>query len=104
MSTEHHSSADKPIVIVGGGVTGLVTAHLLLERGQKVIVVEKLSTLGGLARSFKYDNGHVFDCSPHRFDVGNPNVKAYVERILKEESTYFPRKSEVYFKGKYYGW
>ena len=42
MSTEHHSSADKPIVIVGGGVTGLVTAHLLLERGQKVIVVEKL--------------------------------------------------------------
>ena len=46
MSTEHQSSSDKPIVIVGGGVTGLVTAHLLLERGQKQIVVEKLPTLG----------------------------------------------------------
>ena len=90
MSTEHQSSSDKPIVIVGGGVTGLVTAHLLLERGQKVIVVEKLPTLGGLARSFKYDNGYVFDCGPHRFDVGNPNVKAYVERVLKEESDLFP--------------
>ena len=97
-------STSKPIVIVGGGVTGLVTAHILLERGQDVIVVEKLSTLGGLARSFKYDNGYVFDCGPHRFDVGNPNVKSYIERILKEDHTHYPRKSEVYFKGKYYGW
>ena len=92
-----HSTDSKPIVIVGGGVTGLVTAHILLERGQNVIVVEKLNVLGGLARSFKYDNGYVFDCGPHRFDVGNPNVKAYVERILQEDCTNFPRKSEVYF-------
>ncbi len=102
--TTTDSAQNNPIVIVGGGVTGLVTAHILLERGQDVILVEKLDTLGGLARSFKYDNGYVFDCGPHRFDVGNPNVKAYVERILKEECTNFPRKSEVYFKGKYYGW
>lgn len=98
------SASSKPVVIVGGGVTGLVTAHILLERGVKVIVVEKLDTLGGLARSFKYDTGFVFDCGPHRFDVGNPNVKSYVERILEERCTNFPRKSEVYFKGKYYGW
>ena len=97
-------ASSKPIVIVGGGVTGLVTAHILLEQGQDVIVVEKLPTLGGLARSFKYDNGYVFDCGPHRFDVGNPNVKSYLERILKEDHTHYPRKSEVYFKGKYYGW
>ena len=98
------SISDKPIVIAGGGVTGLVTAHLLLEQGCKVVLIEHLPILGGLARSFCYDNGFVFDCGPHRFDVGNPNVKAYIKRILEENYTHFPRKSEVYFKGKYYGW
>jgi protoporphyrinogen oxidase len=98
------SITEKPVVIVGGGVTGLVTAQLLLEHGIQVVVIEKLNTLGGLARSFTYDNGFVFDCGPHRFDVGNPNIKSYVERILGDNHTYFPRKSEVYFKGKYYGW
>ena len=100
------SESSKPVV-VGGGVTGLVTAHILLERGIPVIVVENLNVLGGLARSFKYDNGFVFDCGPHRFDVGNPNVKAYVERLLLEDHfvpTFHEEKSEVYFKGKYYGW
>ena len=101
MSIEHTTN---PIVIVGGGVTGLVTAQLLLEKGQSVVVIETLPVVGGLARSYRYDNGYVFDCGPHRFDVGNPNVQAYVERILGNNYTNFPRKSEVYFKGKYYGW
>ncbi len=104
MADHQHSDSKKPIIVVGGGVTGLVTAHILSEQNQPVIVVEKLATLGGLARSFKYDNGYVFDCGPHRFDVGNPNVKAYIGRILEENCTNYPRKSEVYFKGKYYGW
>ena len=43
---------DKPVVIVGGGVTGLVAAHLLAEAGIKAIVIEKLADAGGLARSF----------------------------------------------------
>ena len=98
------NTQEKLIVIVGGGVTGLVTAHILLEQGAKVVVIEKLPVLGGLARSFRYDNGFVFDCGPHRFDIGNPNVKAYLERILEDNHTHYPRKSEVYFKGKYYGW
>ena len=93
-----------PVVIVGGGVAGLVCAHILLEQGIEVVIIERLETLGGLARSFVYENGFVFDCGPHRFDVTNPNVRAYVERILEQNHTYFPRKSEVYFKEKYYGW
>ena len=94
---------DKPVVIVGGGVTGLVAAHLLAEAGIKAIVIEKLADAGGLARSFVYDD-FVFDCGPHRFDVSNPNINAYVRRILGTQMTEFPRKSEVYFKGKYYAW
>jgi len=94
---------DGPVVVVGGGVAGLVSAHLLLEAGCEVVVIEREPQVGGLARSFAYDD-FVFDCGPHRFHTENPNVAAYLERVLRGHSTFFPRVSEVYFKGKYYGW
>ncbi|MFZ5478887.1 MAG: FAD-dependent oxidoreductase [Myxococcota bacterium] len=94
---------DGPVVVVGGGVAGLVTAHLLAESGAKVVVIEKFDRVGGLARSYKYD-GFVFDCGPHRFHTENPNIKAYLDRVLQGHATMFPRKSEVYFEGKYYRW
>jgi protoporphyrinogen oxidase len=94
---------DGPVVIVGGGVAGLVTAHLLAEHGAEVVVVEKFSRVGGLARSYEYE-GFVFDCGPHRFHTENPNIKAYIDRVLGSDVTAFPRKSEVFFEGKYYRW
>jgi protoporphyrinogen oxidase len=94
---------DGPVVVVGGGVAGLVTAHLLAESGAKVVVIEKFERVGGLARSYKYDD-FVFDCGPHRFHTENPNIKAYLDRVLQGHATMFPRKSEVYFGGKYYRW
>ena len=65
---------DGTVVVVGAGVTGLVTAQLLCEAGVDVVVIEKLPQLGGLARSFVYDDKYVFDCGPHRFDTNNPNI------------------------------
>lgn len=94
---------DGPVVIVGGGVAGLVSAQLLLEAGCEVVVVERETIVGGLARSYKYD-GFTFDCGPHRFHTENPNVGAYLERVMQGDGTMFPRLSEVYFKGSYYRW
>ena len=94
---------DGPVVIVGGGVAGLVSAHLLQEAGCETIVVEKFHKVGGLARSYEYD-GFVFDIGPHRFHTENPNVRAYLDRVIKGDATWFPRCSEVYFKGAYYNW
>lgn len=99
-----HSVYQRPVVIVGAGVAGLLTAHLLAEAGAQVVVIEKLPVVGGLARSFVYDDKYVFDCGPHRFDTANPNVKTYLERVLQRGTTFFPRKSEVYFQGSYYSW
>lgn len=92
-----------PVVIVGGGVAGMVSAHLLTEAGAKVIVIEKFDRVGGLARSYQYD-GFVFDCGPHRFHTENPNIKTYLDRVLKDNTTAFPRLSEVFFEGSYYRW
>jgi len=94
---------DGPIVIVGAGVTGLVTAQLLAEAGAEVVVIERDDALGGLARSFHYE-GFVFDVGPHRFHTANPQVSAWLERVLGEDIVLFPRRSEVYFQGKYYLW
>lgn len=98
-----YSIDDGPVVVVGGGVAGLVSAHLLAEAGVSVVVVEKFARVGGLARSYRYGE-FVFDCGPHRFHTENPNIKAYLDRVLQGEATAFPRKSEVYFQGKYYRW
>ena len=103
MADGQNSVFDAPVVIVGAGVTGLVTGHLLAEAGAEVVIIEKLPIVGGLARSFQYDD-FVFDCGPHRFFTANPNVDNYLKRVLERHGTFFPRKSEVYFKGKYYGW
>ena len=73
---------DGPVVIVGAGVAGLVCAQLLLEAGCEVVVVERESEIGGLARSYRYD-GYSFDCGPHRFHTENPNVGAYLDRVIK---------------------
>ena len=90
-------------MVVGGGVAGLVSALLLQEAGCDVVVIEKLPELGGLARSTRYD-GWTFDIGPHRFHTENPNVKAFLDRLIQGDGTFFPRVSEVFFKGKYYGW
>lgn len=92
-----------PVVVVGAGVTGLVTAHLLAEAGAKVIVIERDQDIGGLAKSFVYGD-FVFDVGPHRFHTANPNISAYLDRVLQRHTTFFPRKSEVYFQGSYYRW
>ena len=103
MHSEPLDISSRPVVIVGAGVTGLTMAHLLAEAGVEVVVLEKQPLLGGLARSFRYD-GFVFDVGPHRFYTENAAVDTYLQRILAEQSTYFPRLSEVFLRNTYYRW
>ena len=58
------------VVIAGGGLAGLVTAHELLENGQQVLVLDRdtKDQLGGLAkRSF---GGVMFVDTPHQRKLG----------------------------------
>ncbi len=43
------------VLIVGGGLAGLATAHRLLEAGREVTLVEKRQRLGGRASSYDLD-------------------------------------------------
>ena len=48
------------IVIVGGGISGLITACLLAKDGVDVVLLEKNDSCGGLVTSFTQE-GFVFD-------------------------------------------
>lgn len=90
------------IVVVGAGVAGLTLSHELCERNT-VHLVEKEPTVGGLARSFKYNN-FVFDIGPHRLHTEDDLVLGFINRILGNEKTVIKMRSSVYLDGKYHDW
>jgi len=51
---------ENKVVVVGGGISGLISATLLAKKGIKVTLIEKNEVCGGLVNSFK-ENGFVFD-------------------------------------------
>lgn len=51
-------------VILGGGLSGLSCGAALAMNGHEVVIVEKDSGVGGLARCIKFD-GYTFDYGPH---------------------------------------
>ncbi|MEE9391666.1 MAG: FAD-dependent oxidoreductase [Planctomycetota bacterium] len=55
------AKAAMPVVVVGGGIAGMVTAQLLRQSGCDVTLVEQESTLGGKVAGVTLDNGDVVD-------------------------------------------
>lgn len=58
------TSTRAPIVIVGGGLSGLVSAALIGRAGLPVVILEKTSAVGGRA-STREKNGFLFNLGPH---------------------------------------
>lgn len=93
----------KRYVVVGAGAAGLTLAYLLTKAGLPVTVVEKESEVGGLARSFHYDEWH-FDIGPHRFYSANPVVGNFLTEVMGDDFLEISRTSAVHFMGHYHSW
>ncbi|MFC1802947.1 FAD-dependent oxidoreductase, partial [Thermoproteota archaeon] len=67
------STTDKyDVVVVGAGVSGLLSALALSKEGKRVLVLEKENYIGGVCRSYMYQ-GYTVDTGPHiitRLDSG----------------------------------
>lgn len=66
----------RTIYILGGGVTGLAIAYELLKRGQKVEIIEKDTSLGGLAKTMKW-KGQPIDMGPHIYHTPDKDIQDY---------------------------
>lgn len=72
MSDMHVDATSWDAIVIGSGVGGLTTASYLATNGQRVLVLEAQSVLGGAAQSFRrrrvfeFNTGahYVGDCSP----------------------------------------
>lgn len=91
------------IIIVGAGVAGLTLACLLSRDGHTVSLVEKESAVGGLARSFTYDD-FIFDIGPHRFHTDYQEVIDFIEEILEDDCRSIVRRSGVWMFDRYFEW
>lgn len=62
----------KKAIVVGAGISGLLTALALSKEGKRVLILEKTENLGGVCRSYDVE-GYQVDTGPHiitRLDHG----------------------------------
>jgi phytoene dehydrogenase-like protein len=61
------ASREMPVVVVGGGFAGLVSATLVAKAGLPAVLLEKTSAVGGRASTREKD-GFLFNLGPHALD------------------------------------
>lgn len=89
----------EPVLIIGGGLTGLVAAEQLEREGKPTVVLERESEPGGACRSLE-DNGFVFDYTGHLLHVARPETEAYLEELgLLQQLAVHGRRAAVVVDG-----
>ena len=95
------------ILVVGGGPSGLVASYNLSKRKSDtdVLLIEKQERFGGLAKSFVYDGGYVFDIGPKRFHTEDEEVLSFIHEIGSVcPLATIDRSSKVHFLNKIFDW
>jgi protoporphyrinogen oxidase len=101
---DQEPEAEKLTAIIGGGPAGLTAAYQLQKEGgpgHKPIVFEGGELVGGIARTESH-KGYRFDIGGHRFFTKVGEVEAFWQEVGGEDFVTRPRKSRIYYEGKYY--
>jgi len=89
-----------PILIVGGGLTGLVAAERLERAGAPAVVLEREAAPGGACRSLEAD-GYVFDYTGHLLHVARVETEAYLAELgVWDRLTVHERRAAVVIGGR----
>jgi len=81
----------KSVLILGGGLSGVGTAHALAEAGWKnITIVERAPKLGGLAGSFERD-GHFYPLGYHHILERDRTLLFFLDRIGARSSVRWRR-------------
>ncbi len=68
------------VVVIGGGISGLATAHGLMQRGLDAVVLEHQITPGGNAISERFD-GFLMEHGPTTFSASVPDATEQLEAL-----------------------
>jgi len=94
-------SAERRVVVIGGGPAGLTAGYELSKFDLRPVVLEKEGLVGGLARTESYKGFH-FDMGGHRFFTKVEEVKKMWQDVLGGEFLHRPRLSRIYYNGKFF--
>ena len=90
------------VLILGGGLAGLSTAHHLGARGVRSrLVVEAKEKVGGTAGSVTTKNGFTFDYTGHLLHLHDAYGKALILDLLKDNLASHERKAWIYSQGAF---
>lgn len=92
---------DKKVVIIGAGPAGLTAAYELCKSGVKSLILEKDSTVGGLAKTVNY-KGYHFDIGGHRFFTKVKAVENTWYEVLGEDFLKRDRLSRIYYNKRFF--
>lgn len=90
------------VVVIGAGITGLVTAFQLIEAGKSVVLLEKADTTGGQLQTVN-DNGFILETGPNTGVLNNPEVIQLFESLhnrIQPETARKESKIRLIWKGK----
>jgi protoporphyrinogen oxidase/nucleoside-diphosphate-sugar epimerase len=93
----------KSLAVIGGGPAGLTAAYEMQKLSSEYtpIVLEADKLVGGISRTESHD-GFRFDIGGHRFFTKVKEVEALWHEVGGEDFITRPRKSRIYYRGRYY--
>ena len=93
--------SDKPIVVAGAGPAGLFVAWKLAQQGQRVIVLERESIVGGLAARVHIGEND-FSYGTHHIHSPDPEQLKPFQELMGAKLLELQRKLEIKFMGRFY--
>ena len=82
-------------IVIGSGISGLLSALALSREGKKVVILERESYIGGVCRSYDV-NGYRVDTGPHAITrLENGPLKQLMDKYFNIAPQFIPF-------GKYY--
>ncbi|MFH1662276.1 MAG: NAD(P)/FAD-dependent oxidoreductase [Candidatus Falkowbacteria bacterium] len=92
----------KKVAIIGAGIAGLTTAYQLSKNNFEVEIFEKSSEVGGLLRSFKFENKNIEEYYHHIFKTDKDIINLINELGLGDKLIWEKTSISIYYNNTIY--